>query len=166
MGCRGRGRVPFPCTHTVEALSYFWQWRHLQLPAVKSCQGKMRKVDREPAVVLGQQPHPLAPQNFAQKHVVLLPTKMAMRPHTAYQHGLRIMRFGHGILRKENRPKKMTDEELIAEIEAQRGLMIGVATGGHRIQDVNDQYAERRQRIATELRRRGIDDPNPQADLW
>src|SRR5712692_1647035 len=95
MGCRGRGRFPFPCTHTVEALGYFWQWRHLQLPAVKSYQGKMRKVDREPAVVLGQQPHPLAPQNFAQKHVVLLPTKMAMRPHTAYQHGLRIMRFGH-----------------------------------------------------------------------
>lgn len=60
----------------------------------------------------------------------------------------------------------MTDKELIAEVEAQRGLMISVATGGPRIQEVNDQYVERRQRILTELRRRGIDDPNPHADLW
>jgi len=60
----------------------------------------------------------------------------------------------------------MKDEELTAEIEAQRGQMIAVATGGPRIQNVNDQYVERRQRIAAELRRRGINDPNPHADLW
>ncbi|MEK7408677.1 MAG: hypothetical protein AAB225_26725 [Acidobacteriota bacterium] len=60
----------------------------------------------------------------------------------------------------------MTDEELIAEIEAQRSLMIAVATGGPRIQQVNGQYVERRERIATELRRRGIADPNLHDDLW
>src|SRR5258708_7095367 len=86
MGCRGRGCVPFPCSHVIAA-PCFWQWRHLQLLAVKACQGKLRKVDGEPTVVLGQQAHPLAPENFAQKHVVLLPTKMTMWPHAAYQHG-------------------------------------------------------------------------------
>ena len=60
----------------------------------------------------------------------------------------------------------MTDEELLAEIEAQRSLMNAVATGGPRIQQVNGQYVERRDRIATELRRRGIADPNPHGDLW
>jgi hypothetical protein len=60
----------------------------------------------------------------------------------------------------------MTDDELIAEIEAQRGLMIAVATGGPRIETVNEQYAIRRDRIATELRRRGLLDPNPHGDLW
>lgn len=60
----------------------------------------------------------------------------------------------------------MTDEELIAEIEAQRSLMIAVATGGPRIQQVNGQYVDHRDRIATELRRRGIQDPNPHGDLW
>jgi len=60
----------------------------------------------------------------------------------------------------------MNDDELIAEIEAQRSLMIAVATGGHRIQQVNAQYLERRGAIVGELRRRGLEDPNPHADLW
>ena len=60
----------------------------------------------------------------------------------------------------------MTDAELIAEVENQRNLMIAVATGGPRIQEVNDEYIERRRRIATELRRRNIDDPNPHGDVW
>jgi hypothetical protein len=60
----------------------------------------------------------------------------------------------------------MTDEEFIAEVEAQRSLMNAVATGGPRIQQVNGQYVERRERIATELRRRGIPDPNQHGDLW
>ena len=60
----------------------------------------------------------------------------------------------------------MTDDELIGEIEAQRSLMIAVATGGPRIPHVNAQYVERRERIATELRRRGLPHPNPHGDLW
>jgi hypothetical protein len=60
----------------------------------------------------------------------------------------------------------MTDEEIIAEIEAQRSLMIAVATGGPRIQESNDEYVARRDRIAAELRPRGIADPNPHSDLW
>jgi hypothetical protein len=60
----------------------------------------------------------------------------------------------------------MTDEELIEEIEAQRSLMIAVATGGPKIQTVNHEYTERRDRIACELRRRSLEDPNPHRDLW
>lgn len=60
----------------------------------------------------------------------------------------------------------MTDDELIKEIEAQRSLMAAVATGGPKIQDVNNQYAERRQRIDQELRKRNLQDPNPHGDLW
>lgn len=60
----------------------------------------------------------------------------------------------------------MTDDELLKEIEAQRSLMIAVATGGPRIQDVNRQYTDRRNLIAEELRRRNLKDPNPHGDLW
>lgn len=60
----------------------------------------------------------------------------------------------------------MTDEELIREIEAQRELMISVATGGPQIKSVNPEYRERRDRIAKALRTRHIDDPNPYSDLW
>ena len=60
----------------------------------------------------------------------------------------------------------MTGDELIREIEAQRSLMAAVATGGPRIQDVNQEYIERRERIAAELRRWGLEDPNPHGDLW
>src|SRR5260370_20581496 len=70
------------------------------------------------------------------------------------------------ITRRHGRPKPMTDEELITEIEHQRHLMTAVATGGPRIQEVNQLYVERRGRIAAEFRRRHIDDPNPLRDLW
>jgi len=59
-----------------------------------------------------------------------------------------------------------THEDLISEIEAQRNLMIAVATGGPRIQTVNAQYQQRRENIASMLESLGIPDPNPFADLW
>jgi hypothetical protein len=60
----------------------------------------------------------------------------------------------------------MTDAELIEAIERQRALMIAVATGGPRIQDVNQEYVARRSQIRAELERRGLKDPNPYEDLW
>ena len=60
----------------------------------------------------------------------------------------------------------MSDAELLAEVEAQKALMIAVATGGPRIDSVNVEYIERRRRIADEVARRKIDDPNPYMDLW
>lgn len=44
--------------------------------------------------------------------------------------------------------------------------MIAVATGGPRIQEVNQEYLDRRARIAEALSARGLEDPNPHRDLW
>ncbi len=60
----------------------------------------------------------------------------------------------------------MTDEELLGELESQRALMIAVSTGGPRIDDVNDQYTQRRARTAKPLASRGLKDPSPYQDLW
>jgi hypothetical protein len=60
----------------------------------------------------------------------------------------------------------MTNDELITEIEAQRGLMIAVATGGPKIDEVNREYTDRRKLLAVEFRKRGLQDPNPHGDLW
>ena len=60
----------------------------------------------------------------------------------------------------------MTIEELVAEVEAQAGLLIAVATEGPRIDEVNAQYKARRRRIRAELLRRGLTDPFPWLDLW
>jgi len=60
----------------------------------------------------------------------------------------------------------VSDDELLREIEAQRNLMIAVATGGPRINTVNDKYQRRRNWIQTALKERGLRDPNPYSDLW
>lgn len=60
----------------------------------------------------------------------------------------------------------MTDSELIEAIEKQKALMIDVATGGTRIQEVNDDYRERRSLLRKELEQRGLEDPSPFVDLW
>lgn len=55
---------------------------------------------------------------------------------------------------------------LITEIEAQKVLMISVATGGPRIKEVSKDYVNRRSLIRMELSRLDIEDPNPFPDLW
>jgi hypothetical protein len=60
----------------------------------------------------------------------------------------------------------MTNEDLLAEIAAQQDLMIAVATGGPRIQDVEGQYQERRATIQRAIADRDLADPNPHRELW
>lgn len=60
----------------------------------------------------------------------------------------------------------MTDDELIAAIEQIRATMIDVATGGDRIQHVNDDYRELYGRVAAALARKRIDNPLLYGDLW
>lgn len=57
-------------------------------------------------------------------------------------------------------------DALISELQAQKYLMIAVATGGPRIDDVNVEYIDRRNRIRDSLARLGLSDANPYADLW
>lgn len=56
--------------------------------------------------------------------------------------------------------------DAIKEIELQKALMISVSTGGARIQQVNDEYKERRLQISSMLQEIGVQDPNPFGDLW
>jgi hypothetical protein len=63
----------------------------------------------------------------------------------------------------------LTDAEmkdLIAAIETQKASMIAVATGGPRINDVNQEYETRRQKIKRALDKLSAADPNPYAELW
>jgi len=57
-------------------------------------------------------------------------------------------------------------KNLITEIEAQKALMVSVATDGPRIKEVHENYVNRRSLIGMELSRSGIADPNPFPDLW
>lgn len=57
-------------------------------------------------------------------------------------------------------------DEVVKDIEAQRNLMIAVSTGGPKINTVNNEYKQRRERIQSELNNLEISDPNPYSDLW
>lgn len=63
--------------------------------------------------------------------------------------------------------EEVTDAQLLKEIDAQRLLMIAVATGRRELDDDhNEEYMLRRERIDDALRERGLDNPNPYDDLW
>jgi len=51
-------------------------------------------------------------------------------------------------------------------VEAQKAMMIAVATGGPRIKDVNREYEDQRLQIREALAALGVEDPNPYPDLW
>lgn len=60
----------------------------------------------------------------------------------------------------------MTDQELIQAIESLRNIMIAVATGGPRINDVNDQYQRTWREVADSLEARGVENPLTFTSLW
>lgn len=60
----------------------------------------------------------------------------------------------------------MTDEELITGLEQIRNLMIAVATGGPRINDVNDQYQRTYANVSATLAKRRFNNPLPYGSLW
>ena len=60
----------------------------------------------------------------------------------------------------------MTDSELQTTLRRMADLMIAVATGGPRIDEVNTEYRELRDGVAADLERRGIELKVPFADLW
>lgn len=62
-------------------------------------------------------------------------------------------------------PKKIGND-LIELIELQKALMIAVSTGGPRIQEVNDEYKDRRIKIKVLLDDFKFEDRNPYPDLW
>ena len=59
----------------------------------------------------------------------------------------------------------MTDDELVGVLEKQRAVMVAVATGGPRVDDVNFEYKRTYSLAAAELDKRDIRNPNPYPDL-
>lgn len=57
-------------------------------------------------------------------------------------------------------------EQLITEINYLKDTMISVATGGQKIQTVNNEFQKRYSNVAKALARLTIDNPNPFSDLW
>jgi len=60
----------------------------------------------------------------------------------------------------------MKDDDLIEGLESLRKTMISVATGGPRINDVNDAYQRTFAAVSAELARREISSPLTYASLW
>lgn len=58
------------------------------------------------------------------------------------------------------------DQQLLGDLIAEKNMLIDVATGGARINDVDDYYKARRKRISRELRSARHDDPNQFGSLW
>lgn len=63
-------------------------------------------------------------------------------------------------------PDGATHEALLELLHAQAALLVTVATGGPRIQDVNACYIRRRRKLNSGLRRHGITPPFPFDDLF
>jgi hypothetical protein len=61
---------------------------------------------------------------------------------------------------------KVDGENLLKLLELQKGIMVSVSTGGPKIQDVNSEYIEMSELIASGLSERGIKNNNSFKDLW
>ena len=60
----------------------------------------------------------------------------------------------------------MNDRELLQAVERMREMMLGVSTGGARIEAVNQEYKHLYADVDHELRTRGIANNVPFSDLW
>jgi hypothetical protein len=63
-------------------------------------------------------------------------------------------------------PAGETPAEVLQLLELQAALLRSVATGGPRIETVNNEYQRRRRALNAGLKRLGIDPPFPWQDLW
>lgn len=68
--------------------------------------------------------------------------------------------------RLRQREADAPEKELISEIERLRDMLVAVATGGPRIDAVNDSYRELFTSVDAALRDRSIDNAIPYPDLW
>jgi hypothetical protein len=66
----------------------------------------------------------------------------------------------------ETQPEEMSLDGLLELLNAQAALLVSVATGGPRIQEVNAKYQKRRRKLNAGLRSRSIKPPFPYEDLW
>jgi hypothetical protein len=60
----------------------------------------------------------------------------------------------------------MNDDVLLERIDSARNYLVSVSTGVMRINEVNERYQREYSELDLELRRRGLENPIPYADLW
>ncbi len=60
----------------------------------------------------------------------------------------------------------ISKEQLVQDIEFLKNTMISVATGGQRIQDINDQYKHKYTITDKAIQKLNFKNPNPHRDLW
>jgi hypothetical protein len=103
---------------------------------------------------------------YIRSGIVVRPEPSFRAVRVAGHHGLRSGgERGLGV-RGRSYHRGVTTDELRKLVDEQATLMVAVATGGPAIDSVQREYAGRRTAIVAELRRRGLDDPNPYRDLW
>ena len=90
---QGKGKLPLPLPHRYVEICLLGQRQHPAASGIETGDGKLRKVDRKPAIIDRQQADSFSPQHLTEKHLVLLPTELALMMHTAHQHGGRVLRF-------------------------------------------------------------------------
>jgi len=59
-----------------------------------------------------------------------------------------------------------TKEGLLKDVEFLKNTMISVATGGQRIQEINDTYKSKYHSVSKQLQRLQLQNPDPFLDLW
>ena len=94
MGCRGRGRFLFPCIRDVEGFGWAQSMNGARA-TVELRQGKIRKIERVPAVVDGFECDALSFQGLAEKYVFMFPGELAACLNPAHDHGGAVFGFGH-----------------------------------------------------------------------
>lgn len=66
----------------------------------------------------------------------------------------------------EPEPEEVTLEALLDLLKSQAALLVSVATGGPRIQEVNGKYQKQRRKLDAGLRKVGVQPPFKYDDLW
>src|SRR5438876_11069779 len=94
MGCRGRGPFLFPCIRDVEGFGWAQSMDRARA-TVELRQGKIRKIERVPAVVDGFKCNALSFQGLAEKYAFMFPGELSARPNPAHDHGGAVLGFVH-----------------------------------------------------------------------
>jgi hypothetical protein len=107
-----------------------------------------------------------------QAHPLTISIKKALSavlPSGTYLKSLRARAVSSRTPVPQKMPTRLPESEMkkLAEaVESQKGIMIAVATGGPRINDVNREYEERQFYIREQFQMIGLEDPNLFPDLW
>lgn len=79
---------------------------------------------------------------------------------------MQLTRFVYRLDTYSRRPSPPDTEQIIGQVERLRDILISVATGGPRIDSVNDEYRQTYLSVNKQLNNLGLRNPIPYTDLW